>query len=95
MFVAVEILTIGEIPQLLQDNPELSPELLTVLIQIVAEADKALASGETTKDWNQDYSKAFAAIVETLHLLRDKTLPKSIEEGRAEDPTHRRRPLEW
>lgn len=73
---ALVILSIGQVPSLLERKPELCPELKQTFSHVEKELDSILNLDK--EYWNSSFSTRIQSAIETYYVMRDKSLLISL-----------------
>ncbi|MEZ8202175.1 hypothetical protein [Vibrio splendidus] len=76
MIEALVILSIGQVPSLLDRKPEFFPELKQTFSRVENELDSILNLDK--EYWNSSFSKRIQSAIETYYVMRDKSLLISL-----------------
>ena len=68
---ALSILSLGKVPWLLHRHPEFCPELKASVDEAAAYTARCLAEGSAAGPWGEDYTEAFASVLESLRARND------------------------
>jgi hypothetical protein len=93
--LALQILSMGKIPWLLNRHPDASPDLKTAIDAVAEDFAARLESGTAHGVWGEDYSDGFRAALETLHILNDSTFVADLAEAREHPAPVGRDELDW
>jgi len=83
---ALRILSMGNVPWLLDRHPDLCPSLHRIIRQVANTMQHRLSSGQASGPWGEDLSTGFRQAIETLRLVNDRAFMESIAEAK-QDPS--------
>ena len=92
---ALQILSMGKIPWLLNRHPDASPELKDAVDAIASNFAARLESGDARGVWGEEYSDGFRAALETLHILNDFGFNADLAQAREHPAPIRTDELNW
>lgn len=93
--LALQILSMGKIPWLLNRHPDCSPELKAAIDAVAEDMAARLESGNARGVWGEDYSEGFRSALETMHILNEPGFIADLAQAREHPATATRDALEW
>jgi hypothetical protein len=92
---ALQMLSMGKVPWLLQRHPDFCPELKRVIDVVADDMANRLASGSAHGAWGEDYSDGFRSALETMYLKSKPGLVDSILNARSDSESFSEDSLPW
>jgi hypothetical protein len=92
---ALRILSLGKVPLLLQQHPELCPALAKIIREVAESMQERLSAHSAFGIWGEDLSEGFRQAIETMRLVNDPEFMRSISEARQDRSVIRRKDWTW
>jgi len=75
---ALTILSMGKIPQVLEQERQLCPELYRSIVEVTKEMENSLSEGSASGMWGESLQGEFSSSLETLYIMNDKKTMEAI-----------------
>lgn len=92
---ALRILSLGKVPLLLQQHPELCPSLARIIREVAESMQARLSADSAVGVWGEDLSDGFRQAIETMRLVNDSEFMRSISEARQDRSVISRKDWTW
>jgi hypothetical protein len=92
---ALRILSLGKVPLLLQQHPELCPALAKIIREVTESMQARLSTDNAVGIWGEDLSEGFRQAIETMRLVNDPEFMRSISEARQDRSVISRKDWKW
>ena len=92
---ALRILSLGKVPLLLQQHPELCPSLAMIIREVAESMQERLTTHSAVGIWGEDLSEGFRQAIETMRLVNDPEFMRTISEARQDRSVIPRKDWTW